>query len=353
MMLGTFNPKTLIIARETRGLTQQELAEKINLPQSSLSKIENGYQNAEDDFLKIISDALSYPQSFFCQEMDIYPPNLHYRKRSDVPAKVLSTVEGIMNIYRVNIQKLLKSIDIPFTKLPVLEGKTKRSPRDAARALRQFWRIPRGPIDNMIKTVEDHGIIVIAMDFGTDKIDGRSMVTSTGKFIIFINKNLSGDRQRLSLAHELAHIILHLYSPEVFEIDIEGEAKEFASEFLMPEMEIKPQLMGSKLTMQKLADLKRYWKASMQAILYWAETLKMVTTNQARYLWAQFNILKIKIVEPIPIPAEKPSLLNEIISSFLKDLGYSHGELAAVLDLEINDFKYKYLSETGLLRIIR
>lgn len=352
-MLERFNPKTLIVARETRGFTQQELAEKINILQSRLSKIENGHQSADSDFLKLISNTLSYPENFFCQEMEIYPPNLHYRKRTDIPAKILSYVEGIMNIYRVNIQTLLKSIDIPFTKLPLLEGKTNRSPREAARALRQFWQLSRGPIDNLIKIIEDHGIIVISMDFGTDKIDGRSMVTTTGKFIIFINKNLSGDRQRLTLAHELAHIILHLYSPEVFDIDTEAEAKVFASEFLMPESEIKQQLLGNKLTMQKLADLKRYWKTSMQAILYWAEILKMVTPNQSKYLWSQFNALKIKINEPIPIPAEKPTLLNEIIISFISDLGYSNEELATTLDLNISDFKNRYLNEASVLRVIR
>lgn len=351
-MLEKFNPKTLIIARETRYLTQQELAEKISVPQSTLSKIENGNQNIDEDFLDNISIALNYPKEFFCQEMEIYPPNLHYRKKSDVPSKVLSYAEGIMNIYRVTISKLLISVDIPSTKLPFFDGRNK-SAQEAAKTLRQYWRLPKGPIEDLIKILEDKGIIVISIDFGTDRIDGRSMITKSGKFIIFINKNLSGDRQRLTIAHELAHIVCHLYSPDVFDVDTEAEAKLFASEFLMPENEIKPQLIGSKLTMQKLADLKRYWKTSMQAILYWAEWLKTVTKNQARYLWSQFNTLRIRITEPIPIPPEKPSLISEVINAFLHELGYSTDELAATLHLSAADFKEWYLSNDRTLRIIR
>jgi Zn-dependent peptidase ImmA (M78 family) len=257
-----------------------------------------------------------------------------------------------MNIYRVNIQNLLKSIDIPFTKLPFFEN-GRKSPIEAARLLRQYWQLPRGPIDNMMKTLEDRGIIIISMDFETDKIDGRSMVTNGGKFIIFINKGLSGDRQRFTLAHELAHIICHLYNPEIFEIDTEFEANQFASEFLMPESEIRPQLSGYKLTLQKLADLKRYWKVSMQAILYWAECLKVVTKNQARYLWSQFYTLRIKIKEPIEIPAERPSLISEIINAFLVRLNYTKEELAATLHLPVVDFKERYLNNDAMLRIVR
>jgi Zn-dependent peptidase ImmA (M78 family) len=284
--------------------------------------------------------------------MDIYPPNLHYRKRADVPAKILSSVEGYMNIYRINIQKLLKSFNVPFTSFPIMDTPLKRSPAESAKILRQFWKLPRGPIDNLTKILEDNGIIVISMDFGTDKIDGRSIVTSTGKFIIFINKNIPGDRGRLTLAHELAHVILHLYAPDVFEIDTETEAKVFASEFLMPENEIRPQLIG-KLTIAKLADLKRYWKTSMQAILYWAEKLKTVTANQARYLWSQFYSLGIKIIEPIEVPFEKPSLLFEIVNSFIDHLGYSKPQLAELLNLYEADLVQYYSPDYGGLKVVR
>jgi Zn-dependent peptidase ImmA (M78 family) len=353
-MSEKFNHKTLIVARESRGLTQQDLSEKLNFPQSALSKIENGNQGIDEDFLKKISSTLNYPKSFFYEDMEIYPPNLHYRKKTDAPAKTLSYAEAVMNIYKHNIQKLLLSITLPFTKLPFSDRITNVTPQDAAKYLRQFWGIPKGAIDNVTKILEDNGILIIAMDFGTDKIDGRSMITTNGKFIIFINKKLSGDRQRYTLCHELAHIILHINSLNVFEVDIEKEAMVFASEFLMPEREIKPQLSGSKLTLQKLADLKRFWKVSMQAILYWATTLKTVTDNQARYLWSQFNALRIKVKEPIEIPTEKPSLLKEIISGFTQRLGYTNDELLDLLKLNAKDFNELYINNgMGTLSIVR
>jgi Zn-dependent peptidase ImmA (M78 family) len=352
-MFEKFNHKTLIIARETRGLTQQDLAEKLNFPQSTLSKIENGNQKVDEGFIKQVSSILDYPVSFFTEDMEIYPPNLHYRKKADVPSKTLAYAEAIMNIYKHNIQKLLISTPLPYTKLPYLDRVTSITPQDAARYLRQFWEIPKGVIDNVTKILEDRGILIIPVDFGTDKIDGRSMVASNGKFIIFINKKLSGDRQRYSLCHELAHIILHINSLNVFEVDIEKEAMVFASEFLMPEKEIKPQLTG-KLTIQKLADLKRYWKTSMQAILYWATTLKTVTENQARYLWSQFNSLRIKVKEPIDIPSEKPTLLKKLIAESIQRLDWTKEELLGLFKLSEKDFNEWYINnDMGTLTVVR
>lgn len=352
-MVQKFNPNTLIIARESRGFTQQELAEEIKYPQSTLSKIENGNQNMDEELLKKLCETLDYPKSFFVQEMDIYPPNLHYRKKTDVPSKILASIEAYMNIYRVNIQKLIRSIEMPVTRLPFNDKISNLTPQDAARYLRQYWSIPKGAIDNLTNIIEDRGIIVVPMDFGTDKVDGRSIITSNGKFIIYINSKLSGDRYRYTLAHELAHIILHFNSLNVFEIDIEKEAMVFASEFLMPENEIKPQLASGKVTMAKLADLKRYWKVSMKAILYWAASIKAVTVNQAKYLYSQFASLRINIKEPIDIPLEKASLFREIATGFIEHLGYTKEELADALCIGLNDLNEFYLPINKAFSIVR
>ncbi|MBK7012326.1 MAG: ImmA/IrrE family metallo-endopeptidase [Xanthomonadales bacterium] len=45
--------------------------------------------------------------------------------------------------------------------------------------------------------------------------------------MIFINKDVPGDRWRFTLAHELAHLVMH----DIPKPDMEDEADEFASEF--------------------------------------------------------------------------------------------------------------------------
>jgi len=352
-MTQPFNSKALTLARESRGLTQKELSELVRIPQSNLSKYENGYYNTiDEESLKKLSDGLRYPPNFFKQQLEIFQPNLYYRKRVTVSSKLLSVAEATMNIYRANIQKLLQGGELQNSTLPTLDDQ-RGNPQEVAAFLRQFWKIPRGAIDNLTKRLEDNGIIVVETDFLTDKIDGRSMTTERGNYILFYNKHLSGDRQRFTLAHELGHIMMHLSLPPVADVDVEKEANLFASEFLMPEREIKPHLVGRKLSIAVLADMKRVWKTSMQAILKWAEIIGAISTNHARYLWSQISTMGIKKKEPIEIPVERPTLLKEIIDAFIKQLSYSREEIANMLCLNLEDFMDKYFSQHSIFRIER
>ena len=82
--------------------------------------------------------------------------------------------------------------------------------------------------------------------------------------------------------------------------------------------------------------------------------VKTVTENQARYLWSQFNSLRIRVKEPIDIPSEKPSLLKEIIDGFIQRLGYTTKELLELFSLKQKDFNEWFMNnEIGTLTIVR
>ena len=67
--LNSFNPDMLIIARQSRGYTQKQLADLISpIKQSKLSKIESGLQNINDADLELLANTLNYPIDFFYQK---------------------------------------------------------------------------------------------------------------------------------------------------------------------------------------------------------------------------------------------------------------------------------------------
>lgn len=351
-MSKTPNYKMIIVARQSRGLTQNELSNLTGIPQSSISRIELGNLKITDEYLEVLSKFLDYPKDFFYRDIQVYPSGSHYRKRIIIPQKVIDKVEAIMNLYVADIQELLKAVELNNS-LPVLNTNNPIKPEDAAIYLRQFWKIPKGAINNLTKVVEDNGIIVVHCDFNTDKIDGRTMVTEKGQPIIFINKNLPGDRMRLTLAHELGHILLHINNVPSFNSKMdEGEAFRFAAEFLMPTREIKPFLTG-KLTIELLADLKRGWKVSMQAIVYWATTMNAITSNHSRYLWTLFATRGIKKQEPIEIPKEVPTLLSEILELYFSKLQYTKKDIAKILCLHLKEFEDRYILNSNTLKLVR
>lgn len=349
------NPKMISIARESRGLSQTELANKLDVSISNVSRYEDGSIINESTVIKI-AEILDYPLSFFYQNFSIQPPNVHYRKRLTLSPKIIRKADALMNIYRGNIEKLLNTIDLDAANLPLLTESNYDKPKKIAQYLRSYWRVEAGPIKDLVGLVEKHGVIVVLFDFETDKIDGRSMMTEAGQPVIFLNRYFPGDRIRLTLAHELGHIIMHLRTFPTFGRDEEAEAFEFASEFLMPESEIKLSLSSSRLTLEKLADMKRIWKTSMAAILYWCEKLHRVTPNQSRYLWSQYSAMGYRKSEPVPVQIDSPTLLGRMVALYSKNMGdgdidFGYTKTAVVFNLNLDEFKSMYVSPIFKMRV--
>src|ERR1017187_2170356 len=164
------NYKMVILARQSRELTQNELSKKTGIPQSSISRIELGNLKITDEYIDLLSKHLDYPKDFFYRDVQIFPSGSYYHKRIVISQKILDKVEAIMNLYVADIQELLKSVELKQS-IPILNEKSMGTPEEVAAYLRQFWKIQKGSINNLTKVMEDNGIIVIHCDFGTDKID--------------------------------------------------------------------------------------------------------------------------------------------------------------------------------------
>lgn len=349
----SINAKMITIARESRGLNQTELAKRMGVSVSNISRYEDGTFEIKEEILNKLSHELNYPISFFSQDFLILPPNVHYRKRLTLAASIVRKADAVMNIYRSNIEKMLRTIDLDTSSIPVVDDKY-GSPRRIAAYLRSYWRVEKGPIKDLVSLVERHGIMVIMIDFGTDKIDGRSMMTEDGHPVIFLNKLFSGERQRMTLSHELGHIIMHLKTIPTFARDEEAEAFEFAAEFLMPENEIRADFTA-KMTLEKLAYLKRIWKVSMAALLNWCEKLNCITANQSRYLWSQLSAKGYRKLEPIPIAIDNPTLISRMVNLYIQSIELpnevAQTEVAKIFHLNIEEFKEYFVKPVVKLRI--
>ncbi len=141
MTTTKLNPKMLTIARESRGLNQAELADKLSLSPSSISRMEQDFIEVSDPYFKALTSLLDYPEEFFYQEGETLPSALALRKRNIVAQKIMTPVEAQVNIYRLNVEKLLKAINYPEINLPVLDIEKLGSPAEAARKLRKIWKI--------------------------------------------------------------------------------------------------------------------------------------------------------------------------------------------------------------------
>lgn len=340
--LEKVNPKMITIARESRGMVHLDLAGKLQVSKATAWHWEKDFFQINANVITQLAILLQYPLSFFYQLGDIIPALYNYRKRDKVAAKLMSQIEANINISRLNMETLLPLMNFKGAELPCLDITKYGTPQACAQQLRKLWKLEKGALLNVSEVLEKHNILLLNFDFTTERVDGLITLASETHPIIITNKTLLGDRQRFTLAQQLGHLIMHKGLTVSFDRDLTHEANLFAAEFLMPEKDIQEDLHD--LTLAKLGDLKKKWKVSMQALMYRANDLQIITDNQKKYLVQQFNDANIRRREPkeLDVPVEQYKLVRDLITKYKSKQKLSVSGMAAFLHLEQNDFLERY-----------
>lgn len=354
-MVQPVNPEMLILARESRGFTQNELAKATSISQGNISKYESGLLSISEEHLTSIASVLRYPEAFFRlaeQRFNFGSSCTYHRKRQTMPVHDLKILLARSNILRINVARLLTGVEIEtenlFQRLDVADYDG--DVEEIARLVRKAWHLPFGPINNLVGVIEDAGAIVYLESFGTRKLDAISQwIPSSDPSlppIFLINSDMPGERIRFTLAHELGHVIMHRIPTD----NMEAEADRFAAEFLMPAHDIAPDLRS--LSLPNLARLKSYWKVSMAAIIRRASDLGKITPRQYRTLNEQMSRQGYKTNEPYPLSVEKSSVLDEIIDLYHNEFNYSVKDLANLTFLLEEEVQEKFFHKKRGLYLV-
>ncbi len=348
----SFNPEMLVLARRSRGLTQTQLASSAAVSPASISRYEMGALTMGPDILNRISAALDYPPNYFCRRPTLIGARggaIFHRKQQSLPPRKLYRAHALAETRRLEITRLLESLDITSSFLPEYPVELyDDDPEKIARSVRVATNVPPGPIFNVVETLERNGCVVVKHDFESRQIDGFSQRPPYPPCFIHINSELPPDRSRWTLAHELAHMVMH-FDPMASRSLVEDQANLFAAEFLAPAREIGPQLDG--LTFQKLGGLKREWRISMQALIYRAYQLGTIGERQRRSMFIQLSQAGYRTREPETLdpPVEKPHLAVRLAQRHLDELQYARTEICELLAIGEAEFKRHYIGSEDIL----
>lgn len=332
------NPEMLVVARESRGLTQEALYELTQraIKQATISKYETGVLPVSDEHLSILVKALDYPEQFFLQDDPVRWVGsgcMYNRKRQSLTATEYKRLLARTNVLRLSIWRLLRTIEIDvenkFIHLSLMEYGTAEK---IAQLVRQLWNLPPGPIVNLTTAIESSGGIVIKSDFGTSKLDAFAQWPVGMPPMFFVNQNVPPDRYRYTLSHEIGHIVMHEHPTA----DMEREADIFAAEFLMPRHDIRSHLVRP-FTLQKAAELKRHWRVAMSALIRRAHDLGTISATHYRMLMTQMSKHGFRTKEPVPLDPEEPSVLADVMATHVNEHHYSISEIARVAMLSPDD----------------
>lgn len=303
-------------AREFKGLSQTQLAKELGVSQPTVGNYERDIHEIPVEALEAISRTTGFPRTFF--ELGDPPPvaseTVRFREHSRLRARdrdhARITIElGYELLTRVGVNVRLPALRLPDRSFASME--------EAASSTREALGIPPGrPVDHACRAIERGGVRVFQVPATAEGSRLQAFSGWAGEELsdafITLYRTEAGDRLRWSLAHELGHLILHRRMPE--EDQAEAEAHAFAAAFLMPADAIKRDL-GTHVTLSALADLKRHWRVSMQALIMRASALGLIDDRRKRSLFVQLSRRGWRTKEPITIPPERPRLLRQVVEA--------------------------------------
>src|SRR2546425_7908724 len=104
----------LILARESRALTQTKLAEEVSMSQAEISKFENGFRIPSTEQARRLASGLHYPPEFFflSEAVRSFGSGCVYRRKRQSAAELkLRELLALINIRRIQITQLLHAVN--------------------------------------------------------------------------------------------------------------------------------------------------------------------------------------------------------------------------------------------------
>lgn len=329
-------PYRIYQARLSRGLSMSELADLIGVSKQAISQYETGKTKPTEGTLNIIASTLRYSVDFFRKPT---PSNnstasgVFFRSNKTAKQKDLKASEMKIEVLREIDDYLAQYINFPKVELPRVdydyngvEPIGNEVIEEYALKLREYWKMGKGPIENLMNLVQRNGVVVSSMKFKADKLDGLSEWYNNTPYIFMSRDKDTNCRIRFGIAHELGHLLMHAgnipqedLTKEAIHRKLEDEANRFAGAFLLPEETFCNDVY--KTSIDHFIQLKAKWKVSLSAMIMRCKTLNMLTTNQLKYLNDQMTQRKYWRHEPLDneMPIERPFAHRQAITLLLEN----------------------------------
>jgi Zn-dependent peptidase ImmA (M78 family)/transcriptional regulator with XRE-family HTH domain len=297
------------LAREARGLTQQAVARRTGVKQPVLSWVERDLTPAPPALIRSLIPVLGFPESFFYTAA---PPSLdgaslRFRARAGAATRDLVQYRRTAELVFEHHERMRAQVRTSRLGFAAIDGLSVSAATAHTRASLDLS--PEGPIPFLTLAAERAGIAIVAMPLAAGRSDAFS-VWKDERPVVAMLGDVSGDRLRFSLAHELGHLLLHGHGPTDSKA-AEAEADAFAAELLMPKSAFAERL-PSRVTLGTLLALKGIWGVSLRALIRQAYSVGAISREQYSSLFRQLGARKWTRHEPAPVPVERPRAFRKM-----------------------------------------
>jgi Zn-dependent peptidase ImmA (M78 family)/transcriptional regulator with XRE-family HTH domain len=309
---GVIQPLRVKQARELHRLTQIGLVRDVpDLTQPRLSDIEKGRSTISSDDIAVATIAavtgvtVDWLSTRPSAGLDGLSP--HFRARSRTTESTKASGRAWANLVNEAHDVLADRVRALPVQLEMLPG---TDPQHAARLTRRSLGFDAlEPLPYLVLAIERMGVRVLGLPWNADTVD--AFCAWAGPIpTIALASDVPGDRLRWTVAHELAHLVLHHdVAPGK---QTEAEADAFAAELLTP-IDALRQQMPAHPTLQTLTMMKSQWRVSIKSLVRRARELGAVDQERATSLYRQISARGWNKAEPGYVPVEKPRALRKKI----------------------------------------
>lgn len=347
-------------AREAFGLSLRDLEAAIQgqVSAQAIGKYERDEMMPSSTILLAMAKALQVSPEYLLSERDIELTGVDFRKAPHAGAKEERAVEAAVldQVERyLELEELLPGVEQSWEAPADKSFQISRieDAEQAADALRCLWKLGIDPIPLIAELLEDKGVKVIALDLPANVSGSKAFVQRPDRPdlpVIVVNQGHNGERQRFTLAHELAHLALRFSG--LSDAEQEKAADRFAGAFLMAK-EMVLGLLGphrTSISLGELVELKKVFKVSIASLVVRCAQLGIISKATYGRLWAQIKSLgwnSQSSNEPGTLMAEVPQRMERLCLRAVAEGVISEARAAELLSVSVRELDRRLMGHSA------
>jgi Zn-dependent peptidase ImmA (M78 family)/DNA-binding XRE family transcriptional regulator len=299
------------------------LAEAINhaVSAQAIGRYERGEMLPGSSVAIKMAKALGVSLSYLFSPSEIRLEGVEFRKKASASVKERAKVEAVVldHIDRYLLVEGILGTEshewnepgwLPF-KIATLDDA-----EDAAENLRKAWNLGGDAIPNMTELLEEHGIKVIKIDLPLS-VDGLtcsvSCLDNENKALVIVGSLAkSEERYRLTLAHELGHMVTDIAKS----LNEEKVCQRFAGALLMPRKSLLFEVGQRRRAFgyDEIMQIKRLYGVSASALMLRLRDLGVISDSRYRSVVLYGIGRTWRATEPDPLPKnEEPRRFQRLV----------------------------------------
>ena len=341
--------KNIKYYRLMKSMSKKDLANAINVTPMAISNYESGKRTPDMEILKKIASVLNVRIADFLivRNENIEFSHNEFRKCSSLSKEKQDLIYEIIEEY---FSRFMDSVEIlggnVLPNAPICHTlKITHDPEVDALELRKHLNFaPDGPLDDLIGNLENKGFLILLQEIDDEKFSGINGFVNNHPYIM-LNKKMTIERNRSTIAHELTHLMFNWDNVDMNEKEIENYATAIGGAFLFPKEDAIRELGVHRKSVSKdMILVATEYGISMFLLAKRAEVLKIISESSSRKFYILASEKGWRKNEPSRIEKlERPILFEQLVYRAINE-----NEISIQRGAELLKMPYKKVEENCL-----